>query len=177
MENRSPRRIPPTPLSKKHRKSMGNREKIQNPVHDHFIIMLTSPNKTIGIIEISWLAKKEEEIFEFIDSKGRKIEILNYNFFSEYPEKPEKNTLQGYYRDQKQIMKKWAKFFLTNIRNRRLTNCVPQYILLNKFIEAIKKRHRPANNTRKGRKTVRLLEYIEESLNKNEPIIVGHDLS
>jgi predicted dehydrogenase len=151
-------------------------EKIQNPVHDHFTIMLTSPNKTIGIIEISWLAKKEEELFEFIDTNGRKIEILNYNFVLEYSEKPEKSLLQGFYRDQKQIIKKWTKFFATNIRNRQLKNCVPQYILISNFIESIKKDTEPPVTYEDGRKTVRLLEYIEESLNKNEPVKVHGDI-
>ncbi|MCD6240835.1 Gfo/Idh/MocA family oxidoreductase [Candidatus Bathyarchaeota archaeon] len=150
--------------------------KIENPVYDHFIIMLTNSNKTVGVIEISWLAKKEEEKFEFISTKGRKIEILNYNFFLEYQEKPEKNLLQGYYRDQKQIIKKWAKFFLTNIRNRRLIGCVPQYILITKFMESLKNNTEPPVTPEDGRKTVRLLEYIEESLNKNEPVKVQSDL-
>jgi len=151
-------------------------EKLKHPVHDHFIVMLTSPNKTIGVIEISWLAKKEEEKFEFIDTKGRKIEILNYNFLLEHPEKPEKNILQGFYRDQKRTIKKWTKFFLTNIRNRKLTNCVPQYILITKFIESIKNDTDPPVTPEDGRKTVKLLECIEESLNKNDPVKVVDDL-
>ena len=151
-------------------------EKIANPVYDHFIIMLTNSNKTVGVIEISWLAKKEEEKFEFIDTRGRKIEILNYNFFLEYPEKPESNLLQGFYQDQKRTMKKWAEFFLTNIRNRKLTNCVPQCILITKFIESIKNDTEPPVTPEDGRKAVKLLEYIEESLNKNEPVKVAGDL-
>jgi predicted dehydrogenase len=151
-------------------------EKTQNPVYDHFIIMLTSPNKTMGTIEISWLAKKEEEVFEFIDSKGRKIEILNYNFFLESPDEREKHIVQGFCRDQKQTIRKWTKFFIVNIRNRKLKNCIPQYILITKFIESIKNETDPPVTPEDGRKAVRLLEYIEESLNKNEPIKVKNDL-
>jgi predicted dehydrogenase len=147
-------------------------EKIQNPVPDHFIIMLTNPNKTIGVIEISWLAKKEEEIFEFIDTKGRKITILNYNFFIEYPGEKVKHILQGFFADQKQIIKKWSKFFITNIHNRKITNCIPQYILITKFIESIKNDTDPPVTPEDGRRTVKLLEYIEESLNKNQPVKV-----
>jgi predicted dehydrogenase len=150
-------------------------EKIQNPVHDHFLIMLTNTHNAIGVIEISWLAKKEEEKFEFIDSKGRKIEILNYNFFLEYPEKREKNLLQGFYWDQKQIIKKWTKFFLTNISNRKLKDCLSQYILFMKFIESIKSDKEPPVTLEDGRKTVRLLETIEKSLSKNEPVKVDSD--
>lgn len=151
-------------------------EKIAHTVPDHFIIMLTNSQKTMGIIEISWLAKKEEELFEFINTNGRKIEILNYNFFLEIPEKPDKNLLQGFFRDLNQTLKKWTKFFLTNIHNRELKNCIPQYILLTQFIESIKKDTTPPVTPEDGRKTVRLLEYIEESLNKNKPIKVGNDL-
>lgn len=68
-------------------------EKISHTVPDHFTIMLINSQKTIGIIEISWLAKKEEELFEFISTNGRKIEIRNYNFFLEFTEKPEKKPV------------------------------------------------------------------------------------
>jgi len=151
-------------------------EKIEHPVHDHFIIMLSNPNKTLGVTEISWLAKKEEEAFEFIDSKGQKIQILNYNFFLESPEKPDRNLLQGFYRDQKQTIRKWTKFFLTNIRNRKLAKCVPQYILITRFIESIRNDTNPPVTPEDGRKTVRLLEYIQESLNENEPVKVNNDI-
>ena len=151
-------------------------EKIEHSVHDHFIVMLSNPNKTLGVIEISWLAKKEEEIFEFLDSNGKKIEILNYNFFLEFPEKPEKSLFHGLYLDQKQTIKKWMKFFLTNIRNRKIINCIPQYILITKFIESIKNDTDLPVTPGDGRKTVRLLEYIEESLSKNEPVRVNNDL-
>jgi predicted dehydrogenase len=147
-------------------------EKVENLLPDHFIVMLTSPDKTVGVIEISWLAKKEEETFEFIDTKGRKIEIINYNFLMEHPETPEKNMLQGFYRDQKQIIKKWTKSFLTNISNRKFKDCVSQYVLLTKFIESIKNDNDPPVTPQEGRRTVRLLEYIEKSLNKNKPINV-----
>ena len=151
-------------------------EKIENQLPDHFIVMLTSPKKTVGVIEISWLARKEEEIFEFIDSNGRRIKIINYNFFVEYPETPEKSMVQGFYRDQKQIIKKWTKYFLTNIQYRKLKNCIPQYILLTKFIQSIKNDEDPPVTPEEGRRTVRLLEYIEESLNKNKPVKVVNSL-
>ncbi|MEM2970110.1 MAG: hypothetical protein QXR63_04160, partial [Candidatus Bathyarchaeia archaeon] len=75
-----------------------------------------------------------------------------------------------------QIIKKWMKFFVANIRNRQLINYLPQYILLTKFIESIKYDTTPPVTQEEGRKTVRLLEYIEESLNKNEPIKVCNDI-
>ena len=151
-------------------------EKVEHSVHDHFIIMLSNPEKTIGVIEISWLAKKEEIIFELIDSNGKKIQILDYNFLLQFPVKREKHIVQGFYWDQKLIVRKWLKFFTDGLRNYRLQNCLPQYILINKFIDSIKNDTDPPVTPQDGRKTVRLLEYIEESLNRNEPIKVRNDL-
>ena len=151
-------------------------EKVEHSVHDHFIIMLSNPEKTIGVIEISWLAKKEEIIFELIDSNGKKIQVLNYNFLLQFPVKREKHIVQGFYWDQKLIVRKWLKFFIDDLRNYRLQNCLPQYILINKFIDSIKNDTDSPVTPQDGRKTVRLLEYIEESLNRNEPIKVRNDL-
>jgi predicted dehydrogenase len=151
-------------------------EKMQNPTYDHLVIMLINPNQTIGIIEISWLATKVEDTFEFIDSTGRKIEIVNYNFLLDYPAKREANLLEGFYRDQKQVIKKWMKFFLFNARNRELRDCLPQYVLLTKFIESIKDDKDPPVTPVEGRRTVRLMEYIEDSLNKNMPVKVADEL-
>jgi len=151
-------------------------EKVSNPVYDRFVIMLTNPQKNIGIIEISWLAKKEERLFELIDSNGRKIQILNYDFFLEFPEKTEKHIIQGYYRDQKLIIKKWVKFLLDNLRNWKMRYSLPQYILINKFIDSIKNDLDPPVTPQDGKRTVRLLEYIENALNKNSPIKVENDL-
>jgi predicted dehydrogenase len=145
-------------------------EKIAHPVPDHLIIMLNSPEKIIGVIEIWWLAKKVEGTFELISSKGRKIEILNYNFFIEYPETPEKSILQGFYRDQKQIIKKWIKFLLADIRNRKIMYCLPHYILLTKYLESIKNDTDPPVTPEEGRNSIVLLECIEQSLNKNQPV-------
>jgi len=151
-------------------------EKISNPVYDHFVIMLSNPQKTIGIIEISWLAKKVEILFELIDSNGKKVQILNYNFFLEFPEKTEKHIIQGFYWDQKLTIKKWIKFFFEDFRNRRIRFSVSHYILINKFIDSIKNDLVPPITPQDGRRTVRLLEYIEESLEKNRPIQVKNDL-
>ncbi|MGB9914280.1 MAG: Gfo/Idh/MocA family protein [Candidatus Bathyarchaeales archaeon] len=142
-------------------------EKVSNPVYDHFVIMLSNPQKTLGIVEISWLAKKGEILFELIDSNGKKIQISNYNFFLEFPEKTEKHIIQGFYWDQKLIIKKWVKFFFNNFRNRRIRYSVPQYILINKFIDSIKKDLDTPVTPQEGKRTVKLLEQIEELLNKN----------
>jgi len=144
--------------------------KIESPVYDHFVAFLNSPNQTTGVIEISWLSKKLEIIFELIDSNGRQMQILNYNYLAEYPERNPKSFLQGLYWDQKIAAKKWIKSLVSNLQNRHLLACLPQYILINQYIDSIKNDSDPPVTPDDGRKTVRLLECIEESLNKNQPV-------
>ena len=144
--------------------------KIENPLFDHFVTFLKSPSQTTGVIEISWLSKKLEVIFELIASDGRQIQILNYNYFAEFPKTNPNSFLQGFYWDQKLVTKKWIKSLLSNLRNRRLLACLPQYILINKYMDSIKNDLAPPVTPEDGRKTVRLLECIQESLNKNQPI-------
>ena len=147
-------------------------EKIKHPVYDHFITLLHSPSQAIGVIEISWLAKKLEIIFELTSSDGKQMQILNYNYLSEKPEKLPKSVLQGFYWDQKLVTKKWIKSLLNNLRHRHVLACLHQYILINKYINSIKNDLDPPVKPEDGRKTVRLLECIEQSLNKNQPIKV-----
>jgi len=147
-------------------------EKIKHAVHDHFIVLLNSPNQTIGVIEISWLAKKKEVIFDLISTSGKQMQILYYNYYLQFSEKQPKSFLQGFYWDQKLITKKWINSLVSNLRNRHLLYCLPQYILINKYMDTIKNDSDPPVTPEDGRKTVRLLECIEESLNKNKPIKV-----
>ena len=122
------------------------------------------------VIEISWLCKKLEVIFELVSSDGKQVQILNHNYLSEFPETNPNSFLQGLYWDQKLITKKWIKFLLSNLQNRHLLDCLPQYILINKYMDAIKNDLDPPVTPEDGRKTIRLPECIEESLNKNQPV-------
>ena len=145
-------------------------EKIKHSVHDEFIALLRASNQSFGLIEVSWLAKKMEISFELTSSDGKQIQILDYNFFITPPEKRPKRFLQGYYWDLKNATKKWTEFMSDVINYRSVMAFLPQYILINKYIESLKNDSEPPVTPEEGRKTIRLLEYIEESLKKNQPI-------
>lgn len=145
-------------------------EKIKHPVYDEFIALLRAPNQAIGVIEVSWLAKKLEVAFELVSSDGKKIQISDFNFFLEYPEKQPRRLLQGFYWDLKEVTKKWAKFELNCIRYRHVLLGLPQYILINKYIDSIKKDLDPPVKPEDGRNSIALLESIEQSLDKNKPV-------
>lgn len=145
-------------------------EKIKHSVYDQFIALLRAPNQAIGIIEVSWLAKKLEVIFELASSDGKQIKILDFDFFMKYPGKRPRRFLQGFYWDLKEVTKKWAKFVLSCIHYRHVLYCLPQYILINKYIDSIKTDRDPPVKPQDGRNSIALLECIEQSLNKNQSV-------
>jgi len=145
-------------------------DKIKHSVYDNFVVVLRTSNQGLGIIELSWLAKRHEVIFDLMSSDGKRIEILDYDNLSEIPEKPPASFIKGFYLDQKTIFKKWIKTIMENLRKRELLTCLHHYTLISKYIESIKADSDPPVKPEDGRETIRLLECIEESLNKSQPV-------
>jgi predicted dehydrogenase len=145
--------------------------KVKNPVHDHFLVLLHAANQTIGVIELSWLANKLEVKFDLTSEQDKQINILNYDYVSEQPEKLPKSIIRGLYEDQKSAIKKWIKAELGFLRYRHVLSSLPQYILANKYIESLKNDLDLPVKPEDGKNSVHLLECIAESLNKNEPVL------
>jgi predicted dehydrogenase len=144
--------------------------KVKHSVYDEFIALLHTRSQAIGTIEVSWLAKKLEVVFELAGSDGRKVQILDFDFFTRYPGKRPTRIVQGLYWDLKAVAKKWAKFLQNNIYYRHVLLGLPQYILINKYIDSIRNDTDPPVKPEDGRNSIALLECIEKSLNKNEPV-------
>ena len=70
----------------------------------------------------------------------------------------------------KAVTKKWAKFAVNNIHYRHVLRGLPQYILINKYIDSIKNDLDPPVKPEDGRNSIALLECIEQSLDKNQPV-------
>jgi predicted dehydrogenase len=147
--------------------------KLENPVHDHFVAFLESANKTTGIIEVSFLSKKTDIMFEMIGSDGQHMQILNYDFPVKLHKDNPHSILQGFYWDERIVTRKWTSFLSAVIRNRRLLQFLPQYNLISRYIEAIKNDTEPPVTPMEGRNTVRLLECINESLERNQPVAMN----
>jgi len=143
-------------------------DKIKHPVHDNFIAILHTPNKALGVIEVSWLAKKPEITFDFMFSDGKRIQILDYINLVELAEKYPKNDLQGFYWDVKSVIKKWSKIMIESLRKKELLNCIAHYNLISKYIQSLKEDLEPPVKPDEGKKTIELLECIEKSLDENQ---------
>jgi predicted dehydrogenase len=139
--------------------------KIKYPVYDDFSVILRTKEDQIGIIELSWLQRETEVVYELRDSTGRRIDILwEFDHMLEYAQDPPftlglvaKNMLV----DEKRLLERWAKFEVCFLRKRKL---LPTARLIASYLEAIKKDLPPPVTPEEGRRTINLLESIEQSL-------------
>jgi predicted dehydrogenase len=148
--------------------AIGN--KVKHLVHDRFSVLLRTPTETYGIIEISWLAREREIVYEFESSDGRRIKIWNYSHLLEESQKVPNSLIKAFWREEKRILKKWFKVALDNIRKGELLRCISHFNLITKYVQSLKFDLQPPVSAQEGRKTIKLLECIEESLNKNRPV-------
>jgi len=144
--------------------------KVKHSLHDHFVALLRTSNQALGVIEVSWLAKRPEVLFEFMSFDGKRMQILDHDYFSEIPEKVPQSFMKGFYLDQKALIKKWKKTVMESLRKRTLLSCLHHYNLITKYMQSIKDDSDPPVKPEDGRKTIKLLECIEESLQKNHPV-------
>ena len=149
---------------------LGMGGKVKHSVHDHFAALLHTSNQALGVIEVSSLAKRPEVVFEFMSSDGKRIQVLDYNYLLEIPEKLPSSFMKGFYLDQKTVIKKWIKTVMESVRKRSLLACLHHYNLISKYIQSIRDDSDPPVKPEDGRKTIQLLECIEESLNKKRPV-------
>ncbi|MEM3769700.1 MAG: Gfo/Idh/MocA family oxidoreductase [Candidatus Bathyarchaeia archaeon] len=149
--------------------AVGN--KVKYPVYDDFAVLLRTADSRFGIIELSWLSKETEISYELRDKTGRRLEIYrDFDYLIEKMEKPPYNvwyTFRNVLVDEGRVLKKWIKYGVRYLKNGKT---LPIYILLNEFIESIKKDTQPPVTPEDGKQTIALLECIEKSLDSNKPM-------
>ena len=146
--------------------------KVKYPVYDDFAVLLRTKSDRIGMIELSWLQKETEVVYELRDVKGNRIQIL-YDFFHHTVEHNQtapftiglaaKNMLV----EEKRLLQKWGKFGSCYFKKR---NLIPTTRLITKYLEAIEKDLPAPVTPEDGRRTVNLLECIEKSLDSKQPV-------
>lgn len=145
--------------------------KAKYPVHDQFTVLLRTPSQRYGIIEISWLTEESEILYEISGSDGRRVQTyLPHGYIIEKSEKPPAgivDALRSFYLDEKRILRKWMKFGSTHILKKQPP---AHFELINEYIESLKKDSPLPVTPEDGEKTIKLLECIEESMNKHRPV-------
>ncbi|MDH7606644.1 MAG: Gfo/Idh/MocA family oxidoreductase [Candidatus Bathyarchaeota archaeon] len=146
-------------------------KKIEYPIYDNFHVLLRTAGKAIGVMEVSWFAKRPEASYEFMSHDGRRIQIIEYRHLLDLSKLPS-NFLQGLYSDCKAAFKKWVGPIVNGIRMRGLIKCLHHYNLITAFISSIKNDEDPPVTPEDGRSAIHLLECIQESLDTNKLVKV-----
>ena len=145
--------------------------KVRYPVYDDFAVLLRTKGDSFGNIELSWIQKETEVVYELKDRTGRRVQILwEFDHMLEYSQDPPFTiglVVKNYLVDQKRLFQRWAKFTSCFIRKRKL---LPTAGLITSYMDAIKKDLPPPVTPEDGRRTINLLESIEKSLDERKAV-------
>jgi len=144
--------------------------KIKYPVYDEFSVLLRSSSQSYGIIEVSWVTEGSEKIYEINSADGKRAWPQvdgDYHSILEL-EKPE--VRGAVYSEIKRI-------FRYILRSRHgmdshLGYFIGHFYLIKKYMKSLKDGSLPPVQPEEGKKTIRLLECIEQSLNTHEAVPV-----
>ena len=146
-------------------------DKVKYPVYDDFVVLFRTKGQRFGLIELSWLSRETETIYELRDTTGKRLQIhWEFDYFLENLEEPPftiGKVIRNFLVDEKRILQKWFRFAACYFRKRKL---LPAFNLISDYIEAIKKDLPPPVLPEDGRKTINLLECIERSLDEKRPV-------
>ena len=145
--------------------------KVKYPVYDNFVVLLRTPNRHYGIMEVSWTVPNEYagEIYEMNSSDGKRVQMpLSPSYlFGSLIEKP-----SSIYYDIKQIVKRVLARAGPVARRRdfasRLRGHIGHYYLISEYMKSLKNDTSPPIQAEEGKRTIKLLECIEESLYKHK---------
>lgn len=143
------------------------------PVYDNFAVLLRTNSSRFGIIELSWLSKETEIVYEIGDSKGKRLKIYrDFDYLTEntaLPPHTATGVLSSFLADEGRVLRKWAKFSANYFKNSKV---VPHTRLIGAFISNITNKLPPPVSGQDGRNVVHVLECIEKSLDEHRPVSV-----
>jgi len=146
--------------------------KAKYSVWDDFIVLLRTSSRRWGIMEISWVAKESEIVYEIYSFDGRRVQtFLPHGYIIERMQESPANVVGvacNFLTDLKRLYRKWAKFAVDQIKKPQSGH----FDLIRAYIESLEKNSSPPVTGEDGRNTIKLLECIEESLNEGRPISV-----
>ena len=150
-------------------------DKVKYPVYDDFAVLLRTSNDNFGLIELSWISRAFEVLYEFRNRAGRSFQIQwEHDYMLETSEDPPFTVgliAKKIFNDQNRLLAKWAKFTSCFLHKRKL---LPAFNLISSYVASIEKDLPPPVSPEDGRKTINLLECIEKSLNERRPVPLSH---
>jgi len=148
--------------------------KAKYPVFDHFAVLLKTASHRFGLIELTWMSKETEIVYEITEAGGKRAQIYrNLGYFLEnnapYATYSVGGVLRAFLTDEKRVLQKWATFGRNYMRRSKL---FPHFKLISSYLESIEKDLPPPVTPEDGRKTIQLLECIKKSLDEQRPVTV-----
>jgi predicted dehydrogenase len=151
--------------------------KVSYPVYDDFTVLLRTGSQHFGVIELSWIAKETEIVYELRDVTGKRLQVhRDFDYFVEKSENPPFSTggvLRSFLIDEKRLLQKWIRFGLSYFKKKKI---LPTFNLISTYINHIKKDLPPPVSPEDGRNTINLLECIEKALDEKRPISLNQQL-
>lgn len=148
--------------------------KVKYPVYDDFTVLLRTTGQRFGVIELSWLSHETETVYELRDTTGRTLQVYwEFDYMLEKSEDPPfsaSKVVRNIFADEKRILQKWVRFGICYLLKRKL---LPMFNLISNYIESIKKDLPPPVSPEDGKKTIKLLESIEKSLDEQRPVTIN----
>jgi len=145
--------------------------KAKYSVWDDFIVLLRTSSERWGIMEISWIAKESEIVYEIISSDGKRVQtFLPHGYIIErmqYPPANAAGVAHNFITDLKRLYRKWAKFIADQIKKPNLGHLD----LISAYMKSLEENLPPPVTGEDGRNAIKLLECIEESLTEQKSVI------
>ena len=145
--------------------------KVKYPVFDEFSVLFQTSGQAYGIMEVSWLSKETEKIYEINSSDGKRaFMIASPPWANEgYDVLYEKTgiTQSNLFSDLKKITRRFVR------TTTPFGYHIGHFCLMSSFIKSLRDGSPPPVPPEKGKKTVELLECIEESLDTHKVVTIG----
>ena len=148
--------------------------KTKYPVYDNFAVLLRTVDDRYGQIELSWLPKETEIVYEMFDSQGKRLKIFRDFDYSHdnsaLPPYTKRGVISSFVADEGRVLGRWLRFGPNYIFHRKLT---PHLRLISSFVSSVQNNLPSPITPEDGRNAIHLLECIEKSLDEKRPIRVS----
>ncbi|MGA2767365.1 MAG: Gfo/Idh/MocA family oxidoreductase [Candidatus Bathyarchaeia archaeon] len=140
--------------------------KVNTQVYNNFAVLLKSSNQAYGLIEVSFIAKHAEAIFEAETSGGKR-----YLIDGDSNPSLEEMARASLYSDVKRILHHLpSRPIALRSAGGKLGYFAGHYYLISEYLRSMKKDVPPPVRPEDGRKAINLLESIEKSLDTHQVV-------
>lgn len=145
--------------------------KTKYSVYDNFAVLLRTASDRYGQIELSWIPRETEIVYEIVDSRGKRLKIFrDFDYSHENSALPPytvRGVISSFAADESRVLGKWLRFAPDYIHHRKMASHMR---LISSFIASVRKDLPSPITPEEGRKAINLLECIEKSLDEKKPI-------